>query len=148
KPPSELEALRKENELLKLNLQIVLEKVRAQEAEVQAARAQAQARRDVEWVQPLDESWRLRLLGVEPNYNMGWEAGRLRSLHFYDQRIPRLAWTPMPAVPAPQPDVVGEAAKEAEGALKALREASDKEGQRRAAEALENALKKLREQLK
>src|SRR5262249_28241498 len=31
---SEVEALRKENELLKLNLQVVLEKVRAQEAEI------------------------------------------------------------------------------------------------------------------
>jgi predicted DNA-binding protein (UPF0251 family) len=34
KPLSELDALRKENELLKLNLQVVLEKVRAQEAEL------------------------------------------------------------------------------------------------------------------
>ncbi len=34
KPQDELEALRKENELLKLNLQVVLEKVRAQEAEL------------------------------------------------------------------------------------------------------------------
>src|SRR5262249_23517500 len=38
KPLSELEALRKENELLKLNLQVVLEKVRAQEAELRALR--------------------------------------------------------------------------------------------------------------
>src|SRR5262249_12917276 len=38
KPVSELEALRKENELLKLNLQVVLEKVRAQEAEVRGLR--------------------------------------------------------------------------------------------------------------
>jgi hypothetical protein len=38
--------------------------------------------------------------------------------------------------------------KEAEAAVKALREAKDKEGQRRAAEALEKAMKKLREQLK
>jgi RNA polymerase sigma factor (sigma-70 family) len=36
KAPSELEALRKENELLKLNLAVVLEKVRAQEAELRA----------------------------------------------------------------------------------------------------------------
>jgi RNA polymerase sigma factor (sigma-70 family) len=44
--PSELEALRKENELLKLNLQVVLEKVRAQEAELKATRGQAKAVRD------------------------------------------------------------------------------------------------------
>jgi RNA polymerase sigma factor (sigma-70 family) len=36
KPLGELEALRKENELLRLNLQVVLEKVRAQEAEIRA----------------------------------------------------------------------------------------------------------------
>jgi RNA polymerase sigma factor (sigma-70 family) len=40
KPVNELEALRKENELLKLNLQVVLEKVRAQEAELTALRNQ------------------------------------------------------------------------------------------------------------
>jgi RNA polymerase sigma factor (sigma-70 family) len=40
KPVSELEALRKENELLKLNLQVVLEKVRAQEAEIRDLKEQ------------------------------------------------------------------------------------------------------------
>ena len=40
KPPSEVETLRKENELLRLNLQVVLEKVRAQEAELHALRGQ------------------------------------------------------------------------------------------------------------
>src|SRR5262249_20414443 len=38
KPRSELEALRRENELLKLNLEVVLEKVRAQEAELRTLR--------------------------------------------------------------------------------------------------------------
>ena len=38
KPLNELDALRKENELLKLNLQVVLEKVRAQETELHAVR--------------------------------------------------------------------------------------------------------------
>ncbi len=38
KPLSEVEALRRENELLKLNLEVVLEKVRAQEAELRALR--------------------------------------------------------------------------------------------------------------
>ncbi len=41
KPPSELESLRHENELLKLNLQVVLEKVRAQEGELAAFREKA-----------------------------------------------------------------------------------------------------------
>src|SRR5262245_40132165 len=41
KPPSELEALRKENELLKLNLLVVLEKVRSQEAELREIRGRS-----------------------------------------------------------------------------------------------------------
>src|SRR5205807_9616728 len=40
KPQSEVEALRKEVELLRLNLLVVLEKVRAQEAELRALRGQ------------------------------------------------------------------------------------------------------------
>src|SRR5262245_39440554 len=43
KPPSEVEALRKEVELLRLNLLVVLEKVRAQEAELRTLRAQPKA---------------------------------------------------------------------------------------------------------
>jgi RNA polymerase sigma factor (sigma-70 family) len=39
KPKNELDALRRENELLKLNLEVVLEKVRAQEAELREFRA-------------------------------------------------------------------------------------------------------------
>jgi RNA polymerase sigma factor (sigma-70 family) len=41
RPMSEVEALRHENELLKLNLEVVLEKVRAQEAELRTLRADA-----------------------------------------------------------------------------------------------------------
>jgi hypothetical protein len=48
---------------------------------------------------------------------------------------------------ATQPDVKGPAA-DIEAALKALREAKDKDGQKKAAEALEAALKQLKEQVK
>jgi RNA polymerase sigma factor (sigma-70 family) len=41
KPVSEVDALRRENELLRLNLRVVLEKLHAQEKELQALRAQA-----------------------------------------------------------------------------------------------------------
>jgi RNA polymerase sigma factor (sigma-70 family) len=44
KPQSELERLRHENELLKLNLEVVLEKVRAQEAELRGLRGQSKER--------------------------------------------------------------------------------------------------------
>jgi RNA polymerase sigma factor (sigma-70 family) len=43
KPQSELERLRHENELLKLNLEVVLEKVRAQEAELRALKGPAKS---------------------------------------------------------------------------------------------------------
>src|SRR5262249_43313183 len=43
KPRSELEALKHENELLKLNLEVVLEKVRAQEAELRSLRGGSRA---------------------------------------------------------------------------------------------------------
>jgi RNA polymerase sigma factor (sigma-70 family) len=46
KPRSELEALRHENELLKLNLEVVLEKVRAQEAELRSLKARARPTRE------------------------------------------------------------------------------------------------------
>jgi RNA polymerase sigma factor (sigma-70 family) len=42
-PPNELEALRKENELLKVNLRVTLEKIKAQEDELAALKGQAQA---------------------------------------------------------------------------------------------------------
>src|SRR5690349_5936390 len=41
KPPTALEALRTENELLKFNLRVVLEKLRSQEAELLALRGRA-----------------------------------------------------------------------------------------------------------
>lgn len=44
KPKSELEHLRHENELLKLNLEVVLEKVRAQEAELRSLRGDSKAK--------------------------------------------------------------------------------------------------------
>jgi RNA polymerase sigma factor (sigma-70 family) len=43
KAPTDLEALRKENELLKVNLQVLLEKVRAQEAELAALKGKVNA---------------------------------------------------------------------------------------------------------
>jgi RNA polymerase sigma factor (sigma-70 family) len=118
KPPTELEALRKENELLKLNLQVVLEKVRAQESELHTLRGQVKA-------VPTDIG-----VGVA-DYN---EDG---SIDFY---VKRYVTTTAPQVPDP--------AQEAEAAIKALREAKDPQGKRNAAEALEKAVKKLKEQLK
>src|SRR6185295_9024154 len=55
KPKNELEALRRENELLKLNLEVVLEKVRAQEAELQSVRKQLAANADGKKATFMDE---------------------------------------------------------------------------------------------
>jgi RNA polymerase sigma factor (sigma-70 family) len=117
KPVSELEALRRENELLKLNLQVVLEKVRAQENELRPLREQAarSAKADA--------------------LNKAVQADTLADVADLERE---LRWH------VTQRD----ATKEAEAAVKALREAKDKDAQRKAIEALDKAMKKLREQLK
>jgi RNA polymerase sigma factor (sigma-70 family) len=118
KPVSELEALRKENELLKLNLQVVLEKVRAQEAELRAAKA------------------REEVLGKQRAADAQRTYGEAVALY--------------ESVLAARLDTVksSDPAQQVETALKAFREAKDPEARRRAADALEAAVKKLREQPK
>ncbi len=138
KPANELEALRKENELLKLNLQVVLEKVRAQETEIQGLRKEVAARNV-----PLLPLWSGKAAFGD------YDGDGLVDLLVANGRTYRLQadGTVMDVSPVRRNEVSG-AAKEAESALKALREAKDKEGQRRAAEALDRAMKKLKEQLK
>jgi RNA polymerase sigma factor (sigma-70 family) len=100
-PPKELEALRHENDLLKLNLEVVLEKVRSQANEIKSLKARQPAGRDVV---------------LQPFVNTAvWNMD----------------------VPA-----------DVEQAIKAFREAPDKESRRRTAEALEKVMKKYREYLK
>jgi RNA polymerase sigma factor (sigma-70 family) len=115
RPLSEVEALRKENELLKLNLQVVLEKVRAQETELRALRGRAEARRK----QPA-------ALNSVREYT--WVKPQEYAIDYYES---------LTAAP--------DAAKQAEAALKALRESKDP-GVRRAADLLEKALRDLRDQ--
>jgi RNA polymerase sigma factor (sigma-70 family) len=137
KPRNEVEALRRENELLKLNLEVVLEKVRAQETELRTLRGQAALQKKagvaldfgLPIVTDFDRDGASDLLiGVSDGAKLHWrlDAARVQ----------------------PAPDPLAEATKEVESAAKALREAKDKEGKRRAAEALDKATKKLSEQLK
>jgi RNA polymerase sigma factor (sigma-70 family) len=118
KPRSELEALRKENELLKLNLQVVLEKVRAQEAELRSVRE------------------RTEVLGKQQA--AAAQVQYYQALTRYQVGLRTKAGTKE----APDP------AQQVEAALKAFREARDPEAKRRAADALEQAVKKLKEQPK
>jgi RNA polymerase sigma factor (sigma-70 family) len=129
KPQSELEVLRKENELLKLNLQIILEKVRAQEGELQAFRERAKAVGQVHVFQPARE------------LSLTWGESFLQNLTdkpdvlvLGESRLHRLR-TPDPLA-------------EVDAALKAWQAATDKEGRRRAADKLEKAVRKLKEQPK
>jgi RNA polymerase sigma factor (sigma-70 family) len=173
KPRSELEALRRENELLKLNLEVVLEKVRAQEAELRALRGRPGA-------------------GTKPSGATGpQQAGTGRDPYGRPRR-PDQPLPPQPPPPARPADNVpppappdpttpelpsppqgltspdprhlrdGEPSvaphrgrttgtdtlEQVEDALKTLREARDDESRRKAMGALEKALKRLREQRK
>jgi RNA polymerase sigma factor (sigma-70 family) len=113
KPRSELEALRRENELLKLNLEVVLEKVRAQEAELRNVKAQLG--QGVKIVGTLADGRHLR-----------WHTGDLGIV--WDAQTEKL-WTA---------DTLPQAGKNV----------PNKEELRRTVDALEKAVKELREQLK
>jgi RNA polymerase sigma factor (sigma-70 family) len=127
KPRNELEALRRENELLKLNLEVVLEKVRAQDNELKGLRKQVTA---------LDPR-------VKGRAGSGYAVLDLDiDVRYLNEKSGKSG-----VQPAPREDVSGPA-KDVESALKALREAKDKEGQRRATEALEKALERLKRQTK
>jgi RNA polymerase sigma factor (sigma-70 family) len=118
KPQGELEALKKENELLKFNLQVILEKARAQEAELRTLRGQAQAAT-----------------------NSSAEVAKFVGTYFEPSVAHRETFFAVKtAIALPDP------VQEAEAALKALREAKDPEAKRHAAAALEAAVKKLKEQ--
>jgi RNA polymerase sigma factor (sigma-70 family) len=118
----DLEALKRENELLRLNVQVLLEKVRAQETEVRALKD----RQGVEM-----KNWNassLRGTLTPPP----WEQA---TIHWFGTLRPGALRVPDPV-------------KEAEAALKAYQAARDTQARRRAADALEKATKQLREQLK
>jgi RNA polymerase sigma factor (sigma-70 family) len=142
KPLNEVEALRKENELLRLNLLVVLEKVRAQENDIQGLRKEVAAR-DLKG----KTIWGATVLdydndGLLDVYVANGKLFRQAKDGTFED-VSRSAGVQ----PIRRADVAGPA-KEAESALKALRQAKDREGQRRATEALEKALQKLKQQTK
>jgi hypothetical protein len=146
RPLSELEALRRENELLKLNLEVVLEKVRAQEAELRASRS-ATANVKLEMGDKVEVGDLLKVIRLRGGVQ---DVIKLRNdskppeveLSLPENDAPRRVTTELHLEVKSKPDPL----HEAEAALKALREARDTESQRKAADALDKALKMLREQ--
>jgi RNA polymerase sigma factor (sigma-70 family) len=125
-PLSEVEALRRENELLKLNLEVVLEKVRAQQAELHTLKDQVAAAQR----QTVDRA-------VEALSAQALQARRQRQFLLEALAVHRLE-SVKPTDPV----------KDMENALKALREARDPQARQRAVQELEKALGRLKEKPK
>jgi hypothetical protein len=150
KPRSELEALRHEVELLRFNLEVILEKCRAQEAELRSLRAgrdaAAAATRDAARVKAfLDQ----QLATVQLDEV---QAAKLQELVKQQQAAARQQKDAADAAAKAAyrlrlVDAALDPAAEIEAALKVYREASDKDAKLRAAEKLEKALKKLKQKL-
>jgi RNA polymerase sigma factor (sigma-70 family) len=144
KRANELEALRKENELLKINLQVVLEKVKAQEEELRSLKTRAAAAPQPAWADVIYFTQQPVVNWMQPAYNS--PTLRFGTNPPWEANIPWIEGQPLYNVlqPAEKADPI----KDVEAASKALREAKDKAAQKKAADALDKALKKVREQLK
>jgi hypothetical protein len=152
KPLSELEVLRKENELLKLNLQVVLEKIRSQEADLRSLRAQLESTRSMKGMGATTTGTNITL----PRSNANQVADGLSgSIVFPDVNVKQaLSGVNFNQAPSGagmdtlfRQVVRSEPLQEVDAALKSLRSAKDKEERRRALDNLEKALKVLRENL-
>jgi RNA polymerase sigma factor (sigma-70 family) len=139
KPRSELEALRRENELLRLNLEVVLEKVRAQEAELRALRGRpVEGAGDANKLKPgriTDPS------NIKPGYGTPLYENRLPGDKVRpDEQLHRIYPKPK------EPRLPGDVADRIEVALKRLLDAKGSAAQQRALEELREALHTLRAQ--
>jgi hypothetical protein len=132
KPKSELDMLRKENELLKLNLQVTLEKIQAQEAELRKLRGQI-TKGGGKAVLDMDGDGLLDVIVNERNIDV-LPSGVL---------ILKGPKNPLKVDPTqlPQPDLTSEV----EAAVKAWQAAKDKESRQKATDLLEKALQKMKE---
>ncbi len=152
KPRSELEALRRENELLKLNLEVVLEKVRAQEAQLHALRGnaksvgKAEAKPETDAKNALQSDFLMWAERAAWSPRMSDRGYISRSQAEADDARKRAADRALRDAAA-ELDLMKQL-QDAEVALQALREAPNQESRRRAADQLEKALKGLREQMK
>jgi RNA polymerase sigma factor (sigma-70 family) len=173
KPPSEVETLRKEVELLRLNLLLVLEKVRAQEAELSAFRGQ----RGALTVDPVVRVWDIPVKGSyaapkptttgQPGY--GYSTNPFGGHGAKTDRPPSDPARGMPSTAAPKTTTAGQpgyggtktpfgsqgakkgratldAARQAEALVQELRGVMDDASRQRLLDALERVLRRLREQ--
>jgi RNA polymerase sigma factor (sigma-70 family) len=147
KPASEVEALRKEVELLRLNLLVVLEKVRSQEAELRALRGQAGPPRGDSSLPGPSKSPSVDFQDLGPRVGLP-PPGLPRS----DSSLPATSQPPKGGGGPPQRGFPGgrgmgppaDPLTQAQEALKALRSARDGKERQRAEEALEKALERMR----
>jgi RNA polymerase sigma factor (sigma-70 family) len=132
-----LEALRKENELLKINLRVTLEKIQAMEVELKRLKGQAQVDRLSLNPDAALEKWlRVELL----NNGVDRAIGRPESAVNKDVIINKEVIIRKQSDPRPDPTL------QLEGMLKTLRDARDERSRKMALDQMENALKRLREQ--
>jgi hypothetical protein len=145
RPRTEVEALRRENELLKFNLEVVLEKCRAQEAELRTFRAQAaaqNAKRKEDLAQQVDQLMVERLERLSLDAAMSAQVEHKKALDRLYLDVTGLRLPPMELKKALDP------ARAVEAAIKELRQARHDADRERALQKLEAALKDLRQQLK
>jgi hypothetical protein len=150
KPLTELEALRKENELLKLNLEVVLEKVRAQEAELRTLRGRPKTG-------PISPNAHRLSQGSPNTQPNGGQSIRPSRIPDSSERANKAASggppEPLPRQPSSHAPPDNRTAKkdpsqQIENALKWLGSGRDPEAMLRALDALEKAIKQMREELK
>jgi len=155
RPPTELETLRKENELLRLNLLVLLEKIHAQEAQLAALKGpvdggsvvlggvKVKVAEERELADKVVPEKALNKLATEVDRAVSDKLDlerltREKALKEYERMLSDQKALFRGKMADLQQDV--------EAALKALREANDLEARRRAMEALDRAVRKLREQ--
>jgi hypothetical protein len=127
---SELEALRRENQRLRKNIEILLDRISAQDRELKTAKVRAA---------------HATTTGMRPPDAMQQAMERYKQKAM--ERYPGLANVIEIAADSSQSLASPDPTQQAEAALKALREARDPVARRRAAQALERATQQIRGQL-
>jgi hypothetical protein len=167
RPLTEVEALRKENELLKVNLQVVLEKVQAQEAQLRVLRGKAEGGKVHVWDPRTGKALEVKPDGKSAESFARWaeavrvyedalarqrsEIEKLKAQELAEKERAAQAFQKARDEAYRQRAMTEkrraeEPLDEVKKALKDLQEAKAKEQRQRAIEALEKALQKMKEQ--